>query len=409
MAESMARKQERHKQRALQMDIRTNRQQLLHSSFHIRHSSQLSAPGNVGSLGASSGGGKGQGFVTWGGSQGGSDSLSTPGGHASAPHDSEYLEFVRASGSPSFSVYLGTHAPGGSRSLMRRSGGGAMVSQGADVSVGVQRQKGGVDDLSASSWNVGGGEEGGRGGQGSLWEKRMRSLALARGITYERAAITGAWGKKEERQVHLVHHHHHTTSLTPTSITPAHSVPLPELSVSERARERERELERVREQEKAEEKDRERAQALERENEREREQERQRAWEAETEMEGSALRFQRFLKAPSHELAAGRTYVSGVNSVTSSVTSSRPGAPGDALPLMTSTLSPIGSHETSSESCKVEEAGRKGTEGGREEEEADGGERALLGAGKKGMKKAGASKVTRTSSSVSVRSSSGRH
>jgi hypothetical protein len=409
MAESMARKQERHKQRALPMDICTTRQQLFHSSLHIRHSSQMSAPGNVGSLGASFGGGKGQGVVTWGGSRGGSHSQSTPGGLASAPHDSEYLEFVRASGSPSFSVSLGTPAPGGTLSLLRLSGGGAMVSQGDHVSVGVQRQKGEVDDLSASSWNMSRGEEGGR-GQGSLWEKRMRSLALARGITYERAAVTGAWGKKEARQVHLVHHHHHTTSLTPTSIEPAHPVPLPELSVSERARERERELERAREQEKAEEKERERAQALERENEREREQERQRTWEAEAEMEGSALRFQRFLKTPSHELAAGRTNVSGVNSVTSSVTSSRPGAPGDALPLMTSTLSPIGSHETSSESCKVEEAGRKGTGGGREEEEADGGERALLGAGKKGMrKKAGASKVTRTSSSASVRSSSGRH
>jgi len=230
----------------------------------------------------------------------------------------------------------------------------------------------------------------------------MRSLALARGITYERAATTGAWGKKETRQVHLVHHHHHTTvattSLTPTSIAPAHPVPLLELSVSELAKERERELERVREQEKAEERERERAQALETENELEREQERQRekerqhAWEAEAEMEGSAMRFQRFLNTPSHQLAAGRTHghVSAVSSVT------------HALPLITSTLSPIGPHDSSSESCKVGEAGLKGTGGGREEGEADGGEGPLLGAGKKGMKKkGGASKATRTSSSSS--------
>ena len=399
MAECMTRQQERHKQRALQMDIRATRQQLLHSSLNMRHSPQMSAPGKAGSLtGSLAGGLKGQGVVTWGGSR----SLSTPGGHASAPLDSEYVELVRASGSPSFSASLGP-APGGSLSLLRLTGGGTMVpSQGADVSVGVQRQRGGREDLSASSWNVGGGEEGGRGGQGSLWEKRMRSLALARGITYERAATTGAWGKKETRQVHLVHHHHHTTvattSLTPTSIAPAHPVPLLELSVSELAKERERELERVREQEKAEERERERAQALETENELEREQERQRekerqhAWEAEAEMEGSAMRFQRFLNTPSHQLAAGRTHghVSAVSSVT------------HALPLITSTLSPIGPHDSSSESCKVGEAGLKGTGGGREEGEADGGEGPLLGAGKKGMKKkGGASKATRTSSSSS--------
>ena len=181
-AESVAAKQARQTERALKMDIRTTRQQLLHSSLHVRPSPQGGASGMGG------GGLKGEGSVVWRVS----DALSPLpraglAGTAQGSHcqthlasvlraSGESVQMVRTARSPSVSISLASPAPCSSLSLLRLS-----AAKGAGgTPVGGRREEGG-GDLSAVSVRSQEGAGGGISG-GSLWEKRMRSLALARGL-----------------------------------------------------------------------------------------------------------------------------------------------------------------------------------------------------------------------------------